>query len=52
VVRSFPSFYAAANEAGLSRFYGGIHYMNAINKGSVQGKAVGRLVLQKLGLNK
>jgi len=52
VVRSFPSFYAAANEAGLSRFYGGIHYMNAINKGSVQGKEVGRLVLQKLGLNK
>jgi len=52
VARSFPSFYAAANEAGLSRFYGGIHYMNAINKGSVQGKEVGRIVLLKLGLNK
>jgi len=52
VVRSFPSFYAAANEAGISRFYGGIHYMNAINKGSVQGKEVGRIVLQRLGLNR
>ena len=52
VVRSFPSFYAAANEAGISRFYGGIHFMNAINKGSAQGKEVGRIVLQKLGLGK
>jgi hypothetical protein len=52
VVRSFPSFYAAADEAGISRFYGGIHYINAINKGSMQGKEVGRIVLQKLGLNK
>ncbi len=52
VVRSFPSFYAAANEAGISRFYGGIHFMNAINKGSGQGKEVGRIVLQKLGLKK
>ncbi|MBC7690087.1 MAG: vanadium-dependent haloperoxidase [Aquabacterium sp.] len=52
VVRSFPSFYAAAKEAGISRFYGGIHYMNAINKGSMQGKIVGRVVLQKLGMNK
>ncbi len=52
VVRSFPNFYAAADEAGISRFYGGIHFMNAIHKGSAQGKQVGRLVLQKLGLNK
>ncbi len=52
VIRSFPSFYAAANEAGISRFYGGIHYMNAINKGSVQGKEVGKIVLKKLDLIK
>ena len=52
VIRSFPSFFAAANEAGISRFYGGIHYMNAINEGSAQGKKVGRIVLQKLGLYK
>ena len=52
VVRSFPDFYAAANEAGISRFYGGIHFMNAITNGSAQGKKVGMIVLQKLGLNK
>ncbi|HVG14737.1 MAG TPA: phosphatase PAP2 family protein, partial [Chitinophagaceae bacterium] len=29
-VRSFKSFQEAAEEAGLSRFYGGIHFMDAI----------------------
>ena len=38
--RSFPSFWAAANEAGLSRLYGGIHYRAAIELGAAQGKCV------------
>jgi hypothetical protein len=46
--RSFKSFYAAADEAGISRFYGGIHYMPAIEFGSKQGKAVGELIAQRI----
>lgn len=38
--RSFPSFWAAANEAGISRLYGGIHYRAAIELGASQGKCI------------
>jgi membrane-associated phospholipid phosphatase len=38
--RSFPSFWAAANEAGISRLYGGIHYRAAIELGAAQGKCI------------
>lgn len=41
IPRKFPSFWAAAEEAGISRMYGGIHYRNAIKQGLVQGKAIG-----------
>ena len=47
-VRSFPSFVAAANEAAISRLYGGIHYRRAIEEGSVQGRAVGAHVVQRI----
>jgi hypothetical protein len=39
--RAFPSFWAAANEAGLSRLYGGIHFRAAIERGLEQGRCVG-----------
>ena len=39
--RSFPSFWAAANEAGISRLYGGIHFRAAIERGLDQGRCVG-----------
>ena len=39
--RSFPSFWAAAEEAGLSRLYGGIHFRDAIENGLDQGRCVG-----------
>jgi len=39
--RSFPSFDAAAEEAALSRLYGGIHYRAAIDRGLEQGACVG-----------
>jgi hypothetical protein len=45
--RSFQSFKQAAAEAGLSRFYGGIHFMDAIENGQKQGELVGQNVLQK-----
>jgi hypothetical protein len=39
--RSFPSFWAAAEEAALSRLYGGIHFRSAIERGLEQGRCVG-----------
>lgn len=38
--RNFTSFTEAANEAALSRLYGGIHFREAIDKGVLQGKEV------------
>lgn len=42
--RSFASFAAAADEAAISRLYGGIHYLPAIELGVVQGRKVGAQV--------
>lgn len=47
-VRRFNSFQDAAWEVSLSRFYGGIHYMSSIREGNSQGKAVGRVVLERI----
>lgn len=47
--RSFKSFLAASEESGMSRFYGGIHFMDAIENGQKQGQEVGNWVLKKLG---
>lgn len=38
--RSFPSFRAAAEEAGISRLYGGIHFRSAIVNGLEQGRCI------------
>lgn len=40
-VRSFASFRAAAEEAAISRLYGGIHYRFACEKGLEQGRCIG-----------
>jgi hypothetical protein len=42
--RRFGSFRAAADEAALSRLYGGIHFRPAIELGLEQGRCVGRAV--------
>ncbi|MFY8147370.1 MAG: vanadium-dependent haloperoxidase, partial [Rhodobacter sp.] len=42
--RRFPSFRAAAQEAGMSRLYGGIHFRSAIDRGLEQGRCIGRHV--------
>jgi hypothetical protein len=47
--RTFSSFKTAAAEAAISRFYGGIHYMDAVDEGLVVGEKVGKLVIQKAG---
>ena len=46
--RQFTSFETSANEAGISRFYGGIHFMDAVENGNAQGKLVGAWVLKTL----
>jgi hypothetical protein len=43
--RNFPSFKAAADEAALSRMYGGIHFRSAIELGKQQGQCVAGKVL-------
>jgi hypothetical protein len=38
--RDFKSFEAAADEAGISRLYGGIHFRAAIDRGLDQGRCI------------
>ncbi|MCW3109454.1 MAG: haloperoxidase [Segetibacter sp.] len=46
--RKFKSFRDAAIEAGISRFYGGIHFMDAVDNGRKQGLQVGEWVLRRV----
>ncbi|HZG25280.1 MAG TPA: vanadium-dependent haloperoxidase [Chitinophagaceae bacterium] len=51
-VRRFTSFKQAAEEAAISRFYGGIHYMPAITNGTIEGREIGLFVTRKLKTKK
>lgn len=42
--RAFSSFFAAADEAAISRLYGGIHFRSAIEFGLEQGKCIGKKI--------
>jgi hypothetical protein len=44
VPRQFKSFDEAAQEASMSRIYGGIHFRQACDVGLEQGKRIGRIV--------
>ena len=46
-VRKFSSFEQAAAEASISRFYGGIHFRDAIEVGRWQGIKVANLAVQE-----
>ena len=46
--RDFSSFRQAAQEAALSRLFGGIHYRDGIENGLVQGRAIGQRVNARL----
>jgi hypothetical protein len=46
--RRFQSFAQAAEEAAISRFYGGIHYMPAIVNGQTEGKKLALFYREKL----
>lgn len=48
LVRHFDNFWQAAEEAGMSRIYGGIHYSFDNSAGLKLGKAVGQAVLDLL----
>jgi hypothetical protein len=50
--RKFTSFKAAANEASISRLYGGIHYRFDLTEGTKQGEAVGKFIVNKLKMRK
>ncbi|WP_109302486.1 vanadium-dependent haloperoxidase [Aquimarina sp. AU474] len=51
-IRSFVSFNKAAEEAAISRLYGGIHYRAAIDLGLEQGRELGSFVIGKLRIKK
>ncbi len=46
--RKYTSFLHASEEAAISRLYGGIHYMMAIDEGVKQGQAVGSFVVDNI----
>ncbi len=49
-VRNFNSFKDAYREAAISRLYGGIHYMPAIENGVDQGEALGSFVVNSIDI--
>ncbi len=49
-IRSFDSFNSAADEAAISRMYGGIHYRMAIEVGVTQGRELGKFIVDNLNM--
>lgn len=45
--RRFESFNQAAQEASMSRYYGGIHYKPALDNGVDQGIAIAKFIIDK-----
>jgi hypothetical protein len=48
VTRHFHSLTQTQQEAGMSRVYGGIHFLHAVEDGWEQGKGIGRAVARML----
>lgn len=46
IPRKYKSFWQAAEEAGISRLYGGIHFRAAIERGLDQGRCIGQYAAQ------
>lgn len=51
-VRKFRSFREAANEAAISRLYGGIHFRDAIENGRKEGLQIAEIVIGKMRTKK
>lgn len=47
-MRKFNSFFEAADQASISRMYGGIHFKTAIERGKEQGRKIGNFILTRL----
>ena len=50
-IRKFNSFNEAADEAAISRMYGGIHYRAAVEVGVKQGRDIGHFVVNNLNMS-
>ncbi len=50
--RTFDSFIEASEEAAISRLFGGIHYMPAIENGVKQGEKVGDFIVSNIQTRK
>lgn len=50
--RNFDSFNEAAEEAAISRMYGGIHYRPAIENGQAEGRELGNYIFDKITTRK
>ena len=48
IVRSYTSVWEAAEESGMSRIYGGIHFMSGNVHGLLAGEAIGEYVAEHL----
>ncbi len=46
--RSFHSFRHAADEASISRLYGGIHYRDSILNGQEEGRAIAKKIIDRI----
>lgn len=46
--RTFKSFRIAANEAAISRLYGGIHFRDAVENGQQQGFAISAKIISQI----
>jgi len=46
--RNFQSFNQAAQEASISRVYGGIHYRTGVDAGAQQGRQIGEYIINKI----
>ena len=46
--RAFTSFNAAADQASISRFYGGIHYKPTLEISKEQGRRLGTFILKRI----
>ena len=47
-IRQFNRFSDAAKENGMSRVYGGIHFLHSVREGYAQGQGIGRAVSKQL----
>jgi hypothetical protein len=50
--RSFSSFFEAAEEAAISRLYGGIHFRPGVERGVEQGRCIGNVINTQIHFRK